>query len=201
MPKHCAGCSREFPSGNALFRHLKETGCGSSEVKHEEQWVVLYALAEGHFSTRRCARSAPRARATWTDGRLHLRAPAVRRRRGSDGAVGVAQDGRPAARPAQDEIRRRIHQECRRPARRVWRPPSPSAASAALSDMPLTAKARREGVRLTRSANAAPLNTRRKRGVTVLRVPTSLRYECLLYYEHNDFDHFKMDFGCGTPAP
>ena len=52
----CGGCSDLFASRNALFRHIRATGCGGEQVRREERYVVLYGyVGTSYFGSQRNA--------------------------------------------------------------------------------------------------------------------------------------------------
>ena len=52
----CGGCGTAFPSRNAMFRHVRATGCGGEQVQRVERYVVLYGyVGTEYFGSQRNA--------------------------------------------------------------------------------------------------------------------------------------------------
>ncbi len=49
MTINCLTCTLPFLSRNALFRHLKETGCGGGEYSRTEHCLLLYGYDGSNF--------------------------------------------------------------------------------------------------------------------------------------------------------
>eukprot|EP01043_Picozoa_sp_COSAG02_P015802 COSAG02_NODE_682_length_18523_cov_28.592271_5_plen_407_part_00 len=52
----CGGCGAPFASRNAMFRHIRATGCGGEQVQRVERYVVLYGyVGTEYFGSQRNA--------------------------------------------------------------------------------------------------------------------------------------------------
>ena len=53
----CAGCGAPFASRNAMFRHIRATGCGGEQVQRVERYIVLYGyVGTAYYGSQRNAK-------------------------------------------------------------------------------------------------------------------------------------------------
>ena len=66
----CSGCGDSFSSRNALFRHLREHGCGSGVRRRSRRYLVLYGYVGTNYYGSQFNTAAEEARFPTVEGAL-----------------------------------------------------------------------------------------------------------------------------------
>lgn len=69
-PLTCTGCGEGFPSRNALFRHVREHGCGGTGRRRVERHLLLYGYVGSRFHGSQMNAAEEEARCPTVEGAL-----------------------------------------------------------------------------------------------------------------------------------